>query len=272
MTQIGSNWNKGAAYVFTTPSPPTLTVPVTDWTSAGLTLTLGGDGNLHVYTTGTTTDVVPPCPPASVTNIAITSPSSTTANLTIDSTNGDPIPAGGLDYSGAGGLIITGSGTVNLSGTNIYTGGTTISAGTLLITNASTLPGGTSLTVGAGGTFIFDPTSTGASSVTSATPATAVTAKVVSSSRVPPYGQPTNNPSKFVLFASPKPSPPAPLPKGEGRLERSPSAQLPKEENRCFGDLAWLGQAVNSSDNSDQQRKAEVATLAREAAFAGYGQ
>ena len=55
----------------------TLTVTAADWTSAGLTLTLGSDGNLHVYTTGTTTDAVPPCPPASVTNIEITAPSDT---------------------------------------------------------------------------------------------------------------------------------------------------------------------------------------------------
>ena len=143
---LGGNDAEGAAYVFTTPSPPTLTVTPAYWTSAGLTLTLGSDGNLHVYTTGTTTDAVTPVAPASVSNIEITSPTSTTANLTIDSTNGDPIPAGGLDYSGAGGLIITGSGTVTLSGANSYTGRTTISAGTLLVNAASVLPNGTSLT------------------------------------------------------------------------------------------------------------------------------
>jgi len=144
-----------------------LTVTAADWTSAGLTLTLGSDGNLHVYTTGTTTDAVPPVAPASVSNIEITSPSDTTANLTIDSTNGDPVPAGGLNYSGGGGLIITGSGSVTLSGTNSYTGGTTVSAGTLLVNAASALPDGGSLTVDAGGTFIFDP-SQSASSVSAA--------------------------------------------------------------------------------------------------------
>ncbi|MGA2253352.1 MAG: autotransporter-associated beta strand repeat-containing protein, partial [Thermoguttaceae bacterium] len=175
---VDGNTDQGAAYLFVM-TPTTLTVTPADWTAAGLTLTLGSDGNLHVYTTGTTTDAVPPCPPASVTNIEITSPSSTTANLTIDSTNGDPIPAGLLDYSGAGGLIIAGSGSVTLSGTNSYTGGTTVSAGTLLINAASALPDGTSLTVGAGATFIFDPSSTGASSVTSATTATPVSTNMV---------------------------------------------------------------------------------------------
>lgn len=135
------------------PSP--LTVTPADWTSAGLTLTLGSDGNLHAYITDTTTDAVPPVAGVSVSNIAIASPSSTTASLTIDSTNGDPIPAGGLNYSGAGGLIITGPGTVTLSGPNSYTGGTTVSAGTLLITAVSALPDGGSLTVGADASSIF---------------------------------------------------------------------------------------------------------------------
>ena len=134
-----------------------------DWTSAGLTLTLGSDGNLHIYKTGTTIDAVPPCSPASVTNIEITAPSSTAANLTIDTTNGDPIPAGGLDCSGGGGLIVTGPGTVTLSGPNSYTGGTTVSTGTLLITAASALPDGTRLTIGADGTFVFDPSQAGTS-------------------------------------------------------------------------------------------------------------
>jgi len=143
-----------------------LTVTAAEWPSTGLTLKLGSDGNLYVYK-GTTSDVVTSYPLASVSNIEIASPSDTTANLTIESTNGDPIPTGGLDYSGGGGLIITGSGTVALSGTNSYTGGTTVSSGTLLINAASALPDGTSLTIGAGGTFVFDP-SQSASNVSSA--------------------------------------------------------------------------------------------------------
>jgi autotransporter-associated beta strand protein len=144
--------------------PAPLIVTAGDWTSAGLTLTLGSDGNLHVYTTGTTTpDLVQPCPPASVSNIEITSPSDTTANLTIDSTAGNPIPAGGMNYSGGGGLIITGPGTVTLSGMSSYTGGSIISSGTLLVSAASALPDGGSLTVDAGGTFIFDPSQSASS-------------------------------------------------------------------------------------------------------------
>ncbi len=52
-----------------------LSVNPGDWVSAGsagLTLQVGGDGKLHVYNTGTTTDAVPPHTPAYVTGISIT--------------------------------------------------------------------------------------------------------------------------------------------------------------------------------------------------------
>lgn len=143
-----------------------------------MTLKLGSDGNLHIYTTGTTTDAVAPCPPASLTNITIASPSSNATNLTIDTTNGDPIPAGGLTYSGAGGLIKTGSGSMTLSHTNTYTGGTTVSAGTLIVSSASVIAANTSLIVGAGGIFIYDPT---AAAATASAGTTADTPAVTSS-------------------------------------------------------------------------------------------
>ena len=38
-----------------------------------------------------------------------------------------------------------------------------------------------------------------------------------------------------------------------------------------IGNLAWLGQAANSSDSSNQQRKKEVAILALDAVLAEYG-
>jgi len=263
------NDDYGAAYVSATPTPLPLPLIVnaTDWTSAGLTPTLGSDGNLHVYTTGTTTDAVPPCPPAGVSNIEITGRRYT--NLTIDSTNGNPIPAGGLTYSGGGGLIITGSGTVALSGTNTYTGGTTVSSGTLLINAASALPGGGSLTVDAGGTFIFDPSSTGASIVTSATTAVPVTANVVSSVRAS---------SATIAADVVKPStsghnlqlpivPPAAL----QPLHFVPAVGLGTQAKRIAGNLAWLALAANNSDTSDQQRNKDVAILTLETVFAEYG-
>jgi len=65
-----------------------------------------------------------------------------------------------LDKIGAGSLL--------LSGTNTYSGGTTVSDGTLDVTNSDALPAGSSLTVGAGGTLVFD--STAATSPTRAVP------------------------------------------------------------------------------------------------------
>jgi autotransporter-associated beta strand protein len=57
--------------------------------------------------------------------------------------------------------VLDGPGTLVLSGTNSYTGGTTVEAGTLIVTSNTALPDGSSLTVGAGGTFLFDPSAAG---------------------------------------------------------------------------------------------------------------
>ena len=65
-------------------------------------------------------------------------------------------PAGqSLTLTGAGG------GTLILSGSNTYTGGTYVEKGTLIVNNRGAIQDGSRLIVGAGGTFIFDPTITG---------------------------------------------------------------------------------------------------------------
>ncbi len=64
---------------------------------------------------------------------------------------------------GAGSLIKAGTGILILSGSDTYSGGTTVNAGTLCVTNFGALPSGTNLTVAAGGTFIFDPSAAVAS-------------------------------------------------------------------------------------------------------------
>ena len=56
-----------------------------------------------------------------------------------------------------------------MSGTNSYSGGTIVDAGTLVATTSSAIPDGTSLTIGAGGTLIFDPMFIAASHATTAT-------------------------------------------------------------------------------------------------------
>ncbi|MGA2253351.1 MAG: autotransporter-associated beta strand repeat-containing protein [Thermoguttaceae bacterium] len=81
---------------------------------------------------------------------------------------GGTLGAISLVMSGSGTQVLTGlmtgpgslavdSGELILSGSDSYTGGTTVNAGTLVAAYAYALPDGTSLTVGAGGTFIFDP-------------------------------------------------------------------------------------------------------------------
>ena len=129
-----------------------------------------------------------------MTNIEITSPSSTGYNLVVDSTNGDPIPAGGLNYCGAGGLIKTGSGRAILFSTNTNTGGTIVSAGTLLINTANALAYG-NLTIRPGGVFIYDPSVTASSSMALATSSDRIATTAVPSSTSPAS-------SSLVLLAS----------------------------------------------------------------------
>ena len=89
-----------------------------------------------------------------------------TIDLTTPGYNiGEP---GGLYYSsqeastfdgsitGSGGVEVS-YGSLALTGVNSYSGGTVVSDGTLIVANAKALPDGTSLTIGAGGTFLFDP-------------------------------------------------------------------------------------------------------------------
>jgi autotransporter-associated beta strand protein len=226
--------------------------------------------------------MVTPCSPASV-GIATTAPSGTTANLTIDSTNGDPVPAGGLNYAGAGGLIITGSGTVALSGTNTYTGGTSVTAGTLLVSSASGLLAGGSLTVGADAASIFSSSSSdtsGATSTTMAVPSSAIaasTSQVSTLSAISPSAalQPrqsvaanalgTRAADRVVWSAFAKPSPPAALPVAE-ESEMESGNKLPHSK------VALPEGEGSDWDDSDAQHKKVPAILALDAVFAQYGQ
>jgi fibronectin-binding autotransporter adhesin len=70
--------------------------------------------------------------------------------------------------SGNGSLTKAGPGILILSGADSYSGGTTVAAGTLEVLSGSALPTGTSLTLGARGTFVFDPSQAGSPVVGSA--------------------------------------------------------------------------------------------------------
>ena len=86
-----------------------------------------------------------------------------------------------LTMNGAGGTLI-------LSGTDSYTGGTNVDAGTLYVTNTSTIADGTSLTVGAGGVFIYDPSAAGANIAAVAASAASPAATTLSVAPVPEPG------------------------------------------------------------------------------------
>ena len=62
------------------------------------------------------------------------------------------------ETGGSQSLTLSDAGTLILSGTNSYSGGTHVSEGTMYITSSSAIQDGSNLTVGAGGTFIFNPT------------------------------------------------------------------------------------------------------------------
>jgi autotransporter-associated beta strand protein len=67
---------------------------------------------------------------------------STTAAINLD-TNGQSVSlAGGIDASNTAGLVKSGSGTLNLSGSNTYLGGTTLTAGTVNASGTSPLSNG----------------------------------------------------------------------------------------------------------------------------------
>jgi RHS repeat-associated protein len=87
-------------------------------------------------------------------------------SLTFDTNSSQSSRLSG-SISGVSGFIKSGSGEIVLSGTNSFSGGTQVLAGSLVVAATGALPDGTSLTVGSGGTFIFDP-SQSASNLSSA--------------------------------------------------------------------------------------------------------
>ena len=119
------------------------------------------------------------------------SPASVKVTTGSDAISANLVLASNLEVSGSGTLALSGSisggtgfsltmsgtnGTLILSGTGLY-GGTIVKAGTLAVTTSTALPDNQSLTVGAGGTLIFDP-SFHASAIQSASPTMSAVAPV----------------------------------------------------------------------------------------------
>ena len=98
--------------------------------------------------------------PATLTVVAgsdtISAPVALDSNVALLPAAGSQLTISGA-ISGPGALSVDDRGTVVLTGTNTYTGGTTVVVGTLIVPNPSSIAANTSLTIGAGGTFIFDP-------------------------------------------------------------------------------------------------------------------
>jgi len=84
------------------------------------------------------------------------------AAISLDTAGGRVSFQGNIDSSNSGGLQKLGSGTLLLADTDTYGGGTFVSAGTLILASNRAIADRTSLTVGAGGTLIFDPSATAA--------------------------------------------------------------------------------------------------------------
>lgn len=96
--------------------------------------------------------------------------------------SGDSLSIAGdiSDGTAAHGIAMDGPGTLILSGSDSYTGGTTVDAGTLIAASAAALPDGTSLTVGADAASLFT-SSTASSSLAGGEPLDASTAPAFTS-------------------------------------------------------------------------------------------
>jgi len=134
-----------------------------------------------------------------------TLPVSVTVTTGSDTISAHLVLASNLEVSGSGKLTLSGSitetgsrtltmsgtnGTLILSGTGLYSGGTFVNAGILAVTSSSALPDNGSLTVGAGGTLIFDPSFSGSPIVASAASSAAMSSPV----------SPVPEPSTLVLL------------------------------------------------------------------------
>ena len=97
---------------------------------------------------------------------------------TINVTNGTltvsaPLVQDDADHN-VSGLLKSGTGTMVLSGSDTYTGGTIVTAGTVILTSDAAIADGTSLTVGNPTAFSLAPVAPGAEASVSGAPAVAV--------------------------------------------------------------------------------------------------
>ena len=131
------------------PSLKALNFSTSSYTLSGGSLTLKSGSGMATVTVSGTQSIGSLLSLASSADVVV---SNSADRLTI---SGQIVGGSPLLKAGAGMLILSGS-------DNTYSGGTLVAAGTLDVMNSDALPGGSGLTVGAGGTVIFNPAPAGA--------------------------------------------------------------------------------------------------------------
>ena len=177
------------------------------------------------------------------------------------------VNVGGSTSGGSTGGISTSTstgqpaGTVILSGTNTYAGGTTVTLGTLIATTAAVLPVGTSLVIGAGGTFIFDPTQAAGTAATGPAASVAPASPVVAA----PFT------AAAVSTASPAvPAVPAVHSSAASDAVFARAGSLPGSEASTHP-WAWFAAIPSSWTSSDQNKTIDASVAALDQVLAEYG-
>ena len=204
----------GDTVLFSSAAVSTVTLNGANPTLAGITFSSsGGDGYTIGQGTGGTlyldnggNDASLAVPAGSQT---IAAPLALDSSVSIVAAAGSRLAISG-PISGVGSSLTLGGGTLVLSGANSYDGGTTVSAGTLILSNSSAIAANTSLTVGAGGTLIFDPSVTASHATTAASnTTTAAASDDTSITTAVPAATNAASATLVVLALTPAPSSPA---------------------------------------------------------------
>ena len=123
--------------------------------SEGYTIGQGTGGTLHLNNGGNSASIA-----VSGGSQEISAPLALDSSVLVAPVAGSRLGISGSVSGPGSSLTLNGSGTLVLGGVNSYSGGTRVSAGTLIVTESTAIYADTNLTVGAGGTFIFDPSIT----------------------------------------------------------------------------------------------------------------
>ena len=143
--------NSNASYTIAQGTGGTLTLNGSNSLSAGLLFS----GEATVAISGTQTISAPILLSTSASFVPDDSGRLTLAGNIGDNGTSMALVLAATGAQGAGSLILSGT-------ANSFSGGTYVDSGTLYVNNSGAIQDGSSLIIGAGGTFIFDPTASGA--------------------------------------------------------------------------------------------------------------